>query len=262
MTEDGNRWFLTHPRPKGVARLFCFPFAGGSAALFMGWSAVLGDSIEVRAVELPGHGSRIGEPPRSDLAALADDIAGAIQPLLDRPAFFLGHSLGAVIAFEVVRRLRHPSIRHLFASACSAPVHLPTPQVRALSALDGAAFAEGVRGYGGLPEEILEDEELRAIFIPLIKADFTMIQRYAYRRAPPLGIPIMLLHAPDDVHVPTDLLAAWQDETVHPVLRHRFEGGHFFIVDQPDRVAGVVGNAIRRDLAEPAGSPLQDRDGR
>lgn len=255
MSNDPARWFLVHPLPMAAARLFCFPFAGGSAAQFMAWRSVLGDDIEVRAVEMPGRGRRIGEWPRTDMAALVDEIATAILPLLDRPAFFLGHSLGGLIAFEVARRLRHPAIRHLFASACSAPAHLPTPRVRALAALDGQAFTDGVRGYGGLPEEILEDEDLLAIFMPIIKADFSMIGRYAYRRAAPLGVPISLLHSPDDAHVPVELLTAWQDETAHPVTRHPFEGGHFFITDTPDRVAGLVGEVMRRSLSQSVGGP-------
>ncbi|WP_327501147.1 thioesterase II family protein [Arenibaculum sp.] len=225
---------------------------GTVAGTFMDWQRLLGDGIEVQALEMPGRGRRIGEAPGTDMEATVAAVADAVRPLLDRPAFFFGHSLGAVVAFEVVRRLRDPAIRHLFVSACAAPSHLPTPRVRRLAEMEGPDFLDGIRGYGELAEEILADEDLLAIFLSVLKADFTMIARYAYRPAAPLDHPVTVLFRERDPHVAQEHLADWQRETVHPVARYGFDGGHFFVAAMPARVVGLIADRVRRSLADDA----------
>ncbi|HEV7876822.1 thioesterase II family protein [Bradyrhizobium sp.] len=259
MKKQPTRWFLSRPLPAAKAHLFCFPYAGSGASAFAGWQAQLGADIKVQALEMPGHGQRFGGRPETDIRRLVGEIVDAITPLLDRPVFFFGHSLGAVLAFEVLRELRSFPIRHLFASGCRAPCHLPSPQMRDIVARSERPFIELVHGYGGLPEEIVQDRDLQAVFLPILKADFTMIADYVYDRRDPLQVPITLLTGDRDTHVPEHVLAAWQNETVHKVSRQRFKGGHFFIADAQVDVVRFVGAAIRRQLARdhrPSTAPL------
>jgi surfactin synthase thioesterase subunit len=105
----------------------------------------------------------------------------------------------------------------------------------------------------------VQDRNLQAVFLPILKADFTMIADYVYDRRDPLQVPITLLTGDRDTHVPEHVLAAWQNETVHEVSRQRFKGGHFFIADAQVDVVRFVGTAIRRQLARdhrPSTAPL------
>src|SRR5262249_42750474 len=104
-------------------RLFCFPYAGSSAQIFHGWQQDLPRTIEVTPVHLPGRGKRIREKPFTELTALAEVLTGEISPHVDKPYALFGHSLGAIIAFEVARGLRRrglPLPRRLFVSGCRA----------------------------------------------------------------------------------------------------------------------------------------------
>jgi surfactin synthase thioesterase subunit len=233
MTNSPSTWFLGGHQDAAPHRLICFPHAGASAGNFLAWQPQFGDGAELWALELPGHGRRAGEPLALDIDRLVDDIAEAVRPLLDRPCIFLGHSLGALIAFELIRRLRDPRIERLVVSACRAPRHLPSPRVKALAEQDEAGFLEGVRGFSGLPEQVLADEDLLAYFLPIVRADFDLVARYRYRPAPPLDLTIAAINGADDAHVPDDKLAAWQDETTRPLLRQTFAGGHFYLFEMP-----------------------------
>src|SRR5438552_7109196 len=112
------------PRPHAAVRLFCFPYAGGGASAFRCWPDALPASIEVCPVQLPGRETRFREPPYTRLAPLAEALGHALRPFLDRPFAFFGHSMGALVAFELTRWLRRaggPQPAHLFVSACAAP---------------------------------------------------------------------------------------------------------------------------------------------
>ncbi|WP_375414841.1 thioesterase II family protein [uncultured Bradyrhizobium sp.] len=235
--------------PAAKADLFCFPYAGSGASAFAGWQTGLGADVKVHALEMPGHGQRFGGRPETDIRRLVREIVDAITPLLERPAFFFGHSMGAVVAFEVLRELRCLPGRHFFASGCRAPCHQPSPRIRDIAAQSERPFLELVQEYGGLPDEIVQDRDLQAVFLPILQADFTMIAHYVYDRRDPLNVPITLLTGDRDSHVPEHMLAAWQNETVHEISRQRFKGGHFFIADAQIDVVRFVGTAIRRQLA-------------
>jgi surfactin synthase thioesterase subunit len=242
MTNPAAPWFLGGRHGDAARRLICFPHAGGSAANFLSWHSAFGEHVDLWSLELPGHGRRVGEAPLADMERLVEELVAAVRPLLDRPCIFLGHSLGALIAFELARRLRHPQLERLVVSACRAPRHLPSPRVRELAERDDAAFVEGVREFSGFPDEILADEDLLAFFLPIVRADFELVARYRYRPAPPLDIAIAAINGRDDAHVPDDMLADWQGETTRPLVRRTFAGGHFYLFETPaSALADVLG---------------------
>ncbi|MBR1217838.1 thioesterase [Bradyrhizobium sp. U87765 SZCCT0131] len=261
MSHGPPRWIFAPRQTEPDVHLFCFPHAGSGASTYAGWQSALGSRTRVHALELPGHGQQIGGELATDIERLIGDIAGATRPLLDRPAYFVGHSLGAVLAFETLRRLTSFPIVRLFASGCRAPSQMPSDQTRAIAALDGDAFVQQVRAFGGLPDDILRQPGLRAIFLPILKADFTLIAGYRYRPGAPLDVPITLLTGSRDRHVPDSSLTAWQKETRHAITRQHFEGGHFFILDAKADVIRHVGSTIDAPPATTAPAPPDQRAG-
>lgn len=252
MTESD--WFRPARRDlPGVPRVYCFAPAGGDPAEFLRWQDALGPVAQIVAVTMPGRGHRHAEPRPDTVDAYADGAAAAIAGAGAGRYVLFGHSLGALVAFEVARRLRaDPRLLHLVASGASAPRVMPTARVVRAAALQGRAFAEAVGAFGGLPREVVQAEELHDLVLPSVQADFRMVAGYRYRRAARLPIGVTLINGLDDDHVTGDRLAGWDDETVRRVDRRRVPGGHFYLRDDPRPVLEVL-----RDVA---GAPAEHSD--
>lgn len=238
-----------------AARIYCFPHAGGNPRSFLGWQRSMGDDAEIVAVCPPGRGPRYQEPPSSDMSELVDGAVAAIAATADRPFVLFGHSLGAVLAFEVARRVGGlPDCRHLVASGCSAPSLLPSKRVVEAARLEGRAFTEAVGFFGGLPPEVVADEALQELLLPHLKADFRMVAHYAYRPGPPLSVPVTLINGTDDPHVKEDGLDPWARECADEPTRHWADGGHFYFGDEPRAVTDVFRSLLGADRgANPPG---------
>lgn len=234
-------WFTAGTNPTGAVRLFLFPFAGGNATAFLPWQALLGPDVELRVAQLPGHGARLFEPPAVDLDPLVDELAGAVAELADRPFLFYGHSLGALVAFEVARRLRRtgsPEPVSLWVSGAEGPQtrHIK----RELHQLEQAELIEALREYNGTAPEMLDDQELMELVLPGIRADFALNERYVYRPEPPLNLPIHVLLGESDEFVVLERAAGWARESSWPASERRFEGDHFFLNPQAETIAGLI----------------------
>lgn len=209
-------------------RLVCFPHAGGAAAAFRGLADRLPPSVELVAVQYPGRQDRYGEPFAPDLDTLAAGIAAAIEPLLDRPVAFFGHSLGATVAFETARRLParyRPALRHFFASARRAPM-VPNPFA---PLLDDAGVLAYVRGLGGLGAQLLADEDLREMALPVLRADFHLVDTYRYTPGAPLLCPITALVGQDDQACGPADGRRWAECTAGGFDLQVMPGGHFYL---------------------------------
>jgi surfactin synthase thioesterase subunit len=243
-------WFLSRPAGPAAARVFCFAHAGGSPRLFLDWQPHLAGDAEIVAVCPPGRDHRASER-RPSLDELIDGAAAAISAAAGadpRPIYLFGHSLGGLVAFEVARRLRAlPALRHLVASGISAPSLLPSARVRELAGLEGRAFAEALRFFGGLPPEMFADEGVLELLLPGLMVDFRMAAEYRYRPAPPLAIDVSLIVGRDDPHVGTAQLEAWRDECVAPPARHWAEGGHIYFDRRPAPVTDLLREVVRAD---------------
>ncbi len=212
-------------------RLFCFSYAGGSASLFRLWPGRLSAAIDVCPVELPGHGTRLKEAPISRLGPLIESLAGTIYPSLDRPFALFGHSMGALISFELARYLRRAYGQfpeHLFISAYRAP-HLLRPPAIARSTLSDADLIKKLRELGGTPEEILQQPELLRLILPTLRADFQICDTYSYQAEAPLSCPITVLGGLRDRIVNGQELDAWRMQTTARFRRYMFPGHHFFL---------------------------------
>jgi medium-chain acyl-[acyl-carrier-protein] hydrolase len=210
-------------------RLFCFPFAGGGASIFHSWSRALPEGIELCAIQPPGRESRIAEEPVSRLDALVATLVEETRELRRMPFVFFGHSIGALVAFEMTRALRRigePLPLHLFVSAAVPP---PSHEEEPLSALADDTLIERLRELEGTPAPIIDNSELMKLFLPALRADLALRDGYEKREEPPLPIPITAFGGDRDAGVSVAELASWRDETTATFDLKIMSGGHFFI---------------------------------
>jgi surfactin synthase thioesterase subunit len=224
-------WFQNiHVRGRVDLKLFCFPYAGGTASIFRSWANLLPSAIQVIPVELPGRGGRISELPYVSLPPLVEALADAILPLLDTPFAFFGHSMGAVIGFELARCLRQAHGREpyaLIASGRRAP-HVPDTDPVTYN-LPHDEFIEELKRIEGTPSEVLEHAELMELVLPLLRADFQLIQTYEYHEGDPLRCNIFAYCGSQDEEETRELMSKWQEQTLSRFKLHVLPGDHFFL---------------------------------
>jgi medium-chain acyl-[acyl-carrier-protein] hydrolase len=219
-----SRWLRCYqPNPDASLRLFCFPYAGGSAALFRTW--VL-PNVEVWGVQLPGRGDRFSEPPITNITMILDVLIPDLRSYFDRPYAFFGHSMGALLGFEMARR---SGPECLFVSGRRAPQIKNAQQLHTLS---DEAFLLELRRLNGTPPQVLENAELMALFLPILRADFAVCETYAYQEAAPLGCPIAAFGGTDDRTEPLQLLQGWRSQTTGEFSLQELPGDHFFLQTQ------------------------------
>lgn len=238
-------WFQPPISAPRDLRLFAFSFAGGSAATFLSWQAGLDRGISLHALQLPGRGARFGEPPMRSLPTVIEAACDAIQPSSDAPYALFGHSLGGLLAFEVARRLQVRGCRmpqRLFVSGCQAPRYRSPPE--GLSRLDDEALIDALRRYDGTPREVLEHRELMALLLPMVRADFGLVDDYRYAAGVPLQAPITVLAGRQDRIERPEQVEGWAEETSQGCRVVWFEGGHFFLMSEQ----AAVLDCINRDL--------------
>jgi surfactin synthase thioesterase subunit/glycosyltransferase involved in cell wall biosynthesis len=247
--EPENMWFanLNGTGP----RLFCFPFAAGGTGLYRSWVEALKPHIVVCPVRLPGRELRMQEAPFDRMDSLVETLAREIAPYLDRPFAFYGHSMGAAIAFELVRALRRAGQRlpfGLFVSAARAPQFRlgHQPQLDP----DDATLIEELQRLQSVPAEVLEHPELMSLMMPTLRADTRLYRNYVYRPEEPLSIPIYAFGGIMDPNVGPEHIAAWREQTTGPFAQENFAGGHFFIRSSQDEVLTALRRRLSRLLAE------------
>lgn len=245
-----QRWFVRfRPVPDADLRLFCFAYAGGGASAFRTWPDGLPGGVEVCAVQLPGHETRIGEDAHRHVRPLVSALAAAIGPLLDRPFAFFGHSMGALIAFELARELRRtaqPQPVRLSPAAFRAP-QLPNPNI-AIHHLPEEMLTVVLRGEG-VPEQVLQNAELMAALLPTLRADFELCDTYRYRPEPPFDHPLSIFGGVDDIRVAEPDLQGWCDHTTAGAGVSMLPGSHFFLHTAQDALLAAVARDIERDRA-------------
>ncbi|TMQ90976.1 thioesterase [Actinomadura soli] len=217
-------------------RLFCVPYAGGSTAVYRAWRPAVPGWMELCPVELPGRGHRIAEPPLATLDALVHEICAAVAARPGGRYALLGHSLGALLAFEAARVLQARGLPPLMlvVSGHGAP-HAPRRR-KPMAHLPDAAFLTELVALGGTPPGLLADEELAALVLPALRADFTVADAYRPRPGPLLTCPISVFGGADDSQVRLTDLEGWRLYTTESCVVRVLPGGHFFVHDMAEDI--------------------------
>ncbi|MEV5985179.1 alpha/beta fold hydrolase [Streptomyces sp. NPDC052051] len=228
-----------HPSPERRMRLLCLPHAGGAAPAFHALSKVLSPDIEVLAVQYPGRQDRRDEPMTDDVASLADGIVRALTPWTSEPFAVFGHSMGAVVGFEVVRRLERQGVRPvaLFASGRRAPGRYRPDRVHLL---DDAGLVEEIRSLDGTDTRVFDNEELLSLVLPVIRGDYRAIETYTCPPDAVVDCPTEVLVGETDSHVTRAEALAWGEHTTAGAEVTYFPGGHFYLSEQFEGVTRVV----------------------
>lgn len=248
-----STWLPNMPRqdPAGscpLPRLFCFSYAGGTSELYRQWQTCLADVCLICPAELPGRGSRMDEPFAPTLMQAAREAACAILPYTMSPYYIFGHSLGSVLALETSRVLQEQGAalpQGLIVSG-RYPPHLPNRR-KDLHNLPDEALIDEMRRLGGTPEEVLQQRELLDMMLPIVRADFRLLETHRALRTPCLHLPLHVFCGREDEDSPLELLAQWQDVTDSPCSIDFFDGGHFYINESRDQLLRRLRQLIQKD---------------
>lgn len=240
----------TRSNSQARIRLFCLPYAGGAASMFRDWSAHLPGTIEVCPIQLPGREGRIRERPVEQSDDLVEAMVTALRPHLDKPFAFWGYSMGALLSFELARRLRRENLMepvHLFVAAHRAPQR--PNRIPPIHQLPEAAFVRELRQLNGTPEEVLGNEELMQLLLPVLRSDFTLVETYAYRDGEPLNCSISAFGGLQDHQVSSDELKAWAEQTRNGFKLRMFPGDHFFLHQHRTQLLSFIAQDFRQFLS-------------
>jgi medium-chain acyl-[acyl-carrier-protein] hydrolase len=257
VSPETQRWLVyQNANPLTRMRLFTFPYAGGSASLFSAWSSWLPREVAVCPVQLPGRGSRMREKPFARVDEIVAALVRALEPLLDLPYALFGHSMGALISFELARAVRRrnlPAPHRLFVSAFRAP-HLPDPDPP-MHAMPEADLIQELTVLNGTPREVLQDRELLAFLLPMVRADAAVCETYAYAPETPLDCPITVFGGITDPKISQAELSAWPQHSRGECKLRMVPGDHFFLHNPAVLLPALAADleatltAIRRSVA-------------
>ena len=237
-----RRWCPSFSASNKIASifLFCFPFAGGAASAFGNWAANFADNITICPVQYPGRETRWSDPGFEQLSALVDTLADDFADRWPSRFAFLGHSFGALVAYELARTLTqrgHPTPLRLFLSGARAP-HLPPKEK--VHHLSDQEFLTKLRQYNGVPDELLDHHDFMAVVLPTIKHDFQLFEEHCFQNGNPLAIPLSVFGGLQDSNVSIADLLGWSAQT-NKAFRCRFlKGHHFFLFDSLPDIAAYV----------------------
>jgi medium-chain acyl-[acyl-carrier-protein] hydrolase len=233
---DGVPWLGGVADAEVERWLVCFPHAGAGGTAYIRWPKLLPSHIGVRPVHPPGREARFREQSYRDARAFVGDLLPAVAALIDRPVSIFGHSLGALLAFELVRAMRReglPPPDCLYVSGRPAP---QVPMASATWALTDEGLVTVLRALDGTPPAVLDDPDLLAMFLPALRADLEMNERYQFAPEPPLDVPIVAFAAEQDDRASPHQVEEWRRETTGSFELVPVPGGHFTVMSHPELV--------------------------
>jgi medium-chain acyl-[acyl-carrier-protein] hydrolase len=251
MTSGGANPWVKLPSLSQHARLllFCFPYAGGSARIFDGWQNAFPKTIAVCPIQYPGRGNRLREKANERIEPLVEKIAESLMLLLDRPFAFFGHSMGAMISFELARYLRRKISLlpvHLFLSGCRA-LQFPDREAATYD-LAEPDFIKELRRLNGTPAEVLEDPELMQLVLPTLRADFALVQTYDYVSEPPLPCAMSIYCGSEDQILSREDLEGWREQTTGVFSLRMFQGDHFYLHTASEHLLRTLNQELRQHV--------------
>ena len=234
------------PRPGAAQVLFCFSHAGGGASVFSNWSRELPAAIELGAFQLPGREDRLSEKPIQALHKLVPQLVEPLTRVADgRPFALFGHSMGALVAYELARMMREPAPSHLFVSGRNGPDHVPRfADCTSLHELPDHELLVELRRMGGTPSEVLNNQELMEILLPAFRADMAIIETYRHQSGKPLSCPLYALGGSEDSLTTRAGLEAWRLHTDAEFQCRVFSGDHFYYLRQRHLLIKTIARAM------------------
>ncbi|MDT3397641.1 alpha/beta fold hydrolase [Streptomyces sp. B1866] len=250
--QDSALWVRQfHPAADAKVRLVCLPHAGGSAPFFFQLSRALSPEVDVLSIQYPGRQDRRDEQPIDDLNVLVDRLFPVLRERADRPLVLMGHSMGAVLAYELARRFEAADAAPLglIASGRRAP---SVPRDENAHTLGDDAFIAEIRSLSGTAASLLEDDELIRMILPALRADYKAIETHQPAPEPRLRCPVGVLTGESDPRVSLDEASAWRAHTTGGFHFRSFTGGHFYLNDHQAGVAASVSEFIAAFTKEAA----------
>ena len=235
----------------GSPRLYCLPHAGGAASAFRSWAGRIG-AATVCPIQLAGRETRMHDIPHDQMAPLVSELADVVLADADGPYAVYGHSLGALVGYELlceIRRRGGPDPVHFVVSGCPPP-HRPGPRGmsrtgRRVAEMTDAEVVDLLRSLGGTPELFLSDPTVLRMILPRVRADFGVKDSYCYQAQAPLNVPITALASTQDPRADTESMLAWRDLTVRRFRAHTLVGGHFAVLEQAHVTQAYIRQALR-----------------
>lgn len=237
--------FLGGIRRDAPMRLFCFPFAGGDAHIYQTWGQRLGPGIDLCPIQLPGRGLRFGEVPEQDAQRLIARIIDEARSWIEPAYAIFGHSLGALLGYEMARQLKAfglPEPRTLFVSGAEPPQFIADRDK--IASLPDRDFIERIALKNGTPRDVLDNEELMQIFLPTLRADFHLIESYMHVAGPALTCPIVAFYGLEDPEVAPDRVQHWRQHTSGSFASHPLVGDHFFLFPNVKMITHGIQEAL------------------
>ncbi|MFD5419248.1 thioesterase II family protein [Streptomyces sp. NPDC127069] len=246
-TTAANPWIRRfHPpaRPDTSPVLVVLPHAGGSASYYFPLSRDLAAHAEVLTVQYPGRQERLSEPSPDTISGLVDGVEGALAPWRERPLVLFGHSMGAVLAYELTRRLEASGAapRGLILSGRRSPL---VPRHDDLHTLDDDALLAHVRALSGTDTTLLADPELQAMILPALRSDYHAVGTYRHEPGPLLRTPVSVLCGESDPRAAVPEAMAWRELTEGAFTFRGFPGGHFYLAERHEAVTSAIADDLK-----------------
>lgn len=224
--------------------LLCFPYAGGGASIYSNWIKKLQNDVTVCSIQLPGREDRIIEAPYTHMKELLKELNNQIIQLKNNKIFIFGHSMGAKIAYEAAKILEYHNItvNHLIVSGSRVP-HIP--ETNPISHLSDKKFKNKIASFGVTPKEIIQNEDLFNFFLPMLRADFILDETYYNDKIEMLSCPITSFYGKEDQDANYETISKWKEYTKSNFDYETFEGGHFFLKNQEEKVLSKITKILK-----------------
>ena len=232
------------------ANLICFPYAGGSKFSYNKYVGVAPGNLNIIPFELPGRGARFNENLMYDIQSVVEDIFKQIKNNLYDPYAIYGHSMGSLIGYLMTQRIIEeelPPPLHLFFSGGKAPCTLEDEPAAHL--YEKEELREELRKMGGIPDRILDNDNLMQFLEPIVRADFQVIDSYRYLPPQQFDIPISLIIGTEE-NIDLRQVDLWQKETALPLMINYFKGDHFFIFDHAKEIMELIDSRLMKNITE------------
>jgi medium-chain acyl-[acyl-carrier-protein] hydrolase len=244
-------WFVKlNPTVEAPVRLLCFPSSGGGSNMYRQWGGKL-DNVEIFSAQLPGRERRLREQPLDNIHVLVRELLPAAASLSNKPIILFGHSMGALVAYELAcamekRNGNFPGT--LLVSAFRTPERIN--RNKKLHPLEYQDFIDELKNYGGTPDEIINHRETMELLVPAIRADFKIHETYVFQGEHKLSMPIISFSGDRDAVVPGSHMIGWNNHTHREHSHHIIEGGHFFIHDNQTKFLAIIQEIVNQSVAD------------